>query len=669
MSSKKRPTPASAARPSAVPPRNVSGQAKPLDGSSGALSWAFPVLLALLTGLVFAKALSLGFVNFDDDALIYDNPMVKNGNYALAWSAQWGSADYKPITYLIWMVLWKMGGGSPAPFHVLNVLLHVVNALLVFLLVRRVSEKNGLDGEPALWTALGTTLLFALHPFRVESVAWSVELKDVLYGFFYLSGLLFCWNALSGGKNRALWWVLGGLFFPLAVLSKSMGITYPGAVFLLWIAHRGGAAQFSQAFSGFFSRAGGWATAMAGLLILASLAQFVADKELGDPNRWPNALQSMPDLYKSFVVGSFRVLAWPIRLLACWPQSVYYSPKGWLGALGPAVHLMPLLAVGASVGLHRLAQRVPFLGWGFAWMLCCLFPALAAPADPDNFLSDRYTYMASLGLMLPLAAALARQGSLGKTALFVLGLVFAGLTVARLSVWTNGETLFADAVRRSPGVANAWQNRGHALMTRALEMAGPERGTKLQAALADFDKALQLRPDLDITRLNRGNVFFQMGKLDEAKADFDFVISDTVNRSRIIGANLARAYSYRGAVHARRNQMEAALNDLNQAIAIEYYNPDALRNRGSVLLMLGRYEEAVKAYQDLLNFQPTEPFTLYMQAGAYLELGRYSEAMRNLQLARAEVVRDPQKALANGGANLRDIDERIRVVNQRMSGQ
>jgi tetratricopeptide (TPR) repeat protein len=241
--------------------------------------------------------------------------------------------------------------------------------------------------------------------------------------------------------------------------------------------------------------------------------------------------------------------------------------------------------------------------------------------------------------------------------------------VDRLSVWKNGETLFTDAVAQSPLVANSWQNRGHAVMVQALETGGPERTAKLQACLADFDRALQLRHDLDITRLNRGNVFFQLGRLDEAERDFDFVIADTVNRVRIIQANLARAYSYRGAVNARRNRLEAALADLNKAVSIEFYNPDALRNRGSVLLMLGRYEEAAKAYQDLLNFQPSDPYTLYMQSAAFIESGRYPEALANLQRARAEVVRDPQKAMANGGANLRDIDERIRLVNQRMSGQ
>lgn len=653
MSSKKRPAP-----PRAVPGRAAATKApRPTKANAGLPEWLFPALLAVATGLCFAQSIGYDFVNFDDDALIYENPMVRNGDFKRVWGAQLGTADYKPVTYLIWIFLWKIGGGSAAYFHALNVILHMANAVLAFVLFRRVARSGGLDSEAAKWVGFGTALLFALHPFRVESVVWAVELKDVLYGFFYLSGLLACWNAIAGNKNRWLWWAVGIGLFPLALFSKSMGITYPLALTLIWFAQRGGAAKLHEALGKWLSQP--WAWALAALVAIAVFTGVLmkADNELGDPYRWTEALQALPEAYRAFLVVSFRLIVWPVRIFLCWPESVYYAPKAWLGALGPVVHLLPLMVMGAIYGLRLWANKVPFLGWGVAWTVCCMLPALAAPADADNFLSDRYMYIASLGIFLPVAAGLVRMGNNGKTLLCLIGLILGALAFAQTPVWKNGETLFTDAIKKTPAVANGWQNRGHARMTRALATTGPQQAQLFNEALADFNQTLSIRSDIDLTRLNRGNVYFQLNRMDEAMADFNYVISDTASRSRVIPANLARAYSYRGAVHARRSQYEAALSDLTKAIEIERYSPDALRNRGSVLLMMGRYEESIQAYQDFLNFEPNNAQVLYLRSGANVELGRYNDALYDLQRARA--LNPP---------NIRDIDERIRLVNQKISG-
>jgi len=188
--------------------------------------WVAAIFLGVITFLVFCPMLRQEFVNFDDPGYVLENPQVKSGlnPQSIAWAFRSGEqGNWHPLTWISLMADYQLGGGKPWPFKLTNLLLHVANSVLLFLLFRRMT---GLEG-PCWFIAA----LFALHPLHVESVAWVAERKDVLSVLFGVISVHFYVKRL---KNGSFWNTFFSLFFfALSLLAKPMLVTLPFLLLLL----------------------------------------------------------------------------------------------------------------------------------------------------------------------------------------------------------------------------------------------------------------------------------------------------------------------------------------------------------------------------------------------------------------------------------------------------
>ena len=193
--------------------------------------WITLGIIAGVTILAMSPLFNAGFVDIDDKKLILDKANMFLHTPERIFSYVFGSPHYKPVTYLTWMLEYRIVGPNPFLFHFNNILLHVLNTILVFFLIRNIASKfDKLKGHE-VHIAFFTALLFGVHPMHVESVGWAVERKDVLYTCFYLLGLLGYVRYLNEGKILPLILSVGAYF--LSVMSKSPGITMLPVLFLL----------------------------------------------------------------------------------------------------------------------------------------------------------------------------------------------------------------------------------------------------------------------------------------------------------------------------------------------------------------------------------------------------------------------------------------------------
>lgn len=646
----------------------------PTDDSPAA--WRLATAGALLALMVVAAYLPLGhneFVNFDDDSLILGNAALDDLSPARLGDIlrlQLFTPHYKPLVNLSWAAELRLFGPDPWIFHRHNLLLHLVNALLVLALVARLAPLEPSSRER--WAAaLAVAAIWALHPMKVESVAWATERKDVLFAALYLAALLAHLRWLD--RRRPFWLGLGSLLALAAMLSKAAAITLLPALFLLDLA-RGrhprlallteklpylAATMLALYLYGLLPGPG---AAGAGLALLAGgepadrLAQ-AAHRHLAFAGRW---------------------LA-PVDLAVLYPVPDFLLRPGWARLAGYA---LAHLAVAAA--LARALRRAPRAAAAGIFFSLTLLPSLAAPISTTNYLSDRYLYLPSLGLsaLVVLAATTAwRRRAAAQPALLaaaiLLCLLLATLSFRQVRVWRDSETLWSHVLAVQPPHPYAYNNRGAARRDR-----GNDR-----AALADFSRALELKPDyaaalanragvlrrrgrsaealthldqaLALTPLDgrlyraRGLVHARLGRLEEALTDYDRAIElDPTDAAALYQRSAARhrtgdlagaradieralaalsrptaaAHLLQATIQASQGDLEAALADADRALELDPANPVAYNNRGFLRLRLGDPAAALVDLDRALSLRPGYPLALRSRGDALSALGRSTEA-------------------------------------------
>ena len=484
------------------------------------------IVCALLFGgtlLLFSRATGFGFLNYDDPAYVTDNPVVQGG---LSWAGvAWAftaPADYwHPLTWLSHMLDCQLYGLSAAGHHFTSVLWHALNAVLAFLLFRRLTGR--------MWRSAFAAALFAWHPLRVESVVWVTERKDVMSGcFFMLTVLAYARFAAarSAGRPALLAYLLTLAFFAAGLMSKPMLVTLPLVLLLLdfWPLARQPAWPVRRLVFEklpFFALAG--AAAVATMLMQRNAGAFVLSLPLAV--RLGNAVVSL-----ALYLGKFL---WPFDLIVC-----YSHPGPWpVGAILAAAAL--LIGLASAAWWQRRAR--PWLATGLAWFAVTLLPAIGLVQTGFQSMADRYTYLPMLGVGLALVqcipASMTRPWRIAGVCAALAVLVACALrTWNQEGFWRDSETLFAHAVRVDSrnGVAEDFLGsaflvsgrlvdaRIHAERARALDPRGEralvllaeisERQGQADEAMALYRAALAVRPDnppvecqLGLLELGRGH--------------------------------------------------------------------------------------------------------------------------------------------------------------------
>jgi len=630
---------------------------------AGSSAWRTAVVcLVLLLGTLalFSRAVGYGFTNYDDPAYVTNNPHVQGG---LSWAGvRWafiGRTDYwHPLTWLSHMLDWQLYGAR-APGHRLTSLLwHAVNAVLVFLLTRRLTG--------AFWTSALCAALFAWHPLRVESVVWISERKDVMSGFFFLLTL---WAYAGYAEKRragrgAAWGARYGLAlaaFAGGLMCKPVLVTLPGVLLLLdfWPLRRWAFASGSPP----ATRAADPVQSPASLLLekvpfflLSAVIAVVTVAMQGEAGaftlkislaaRFANAAVSIPRYLGKFF--------WPFDLTVCYPH-----PGGWPAAAVAASGALVLALTGTACWQW---QKRPWLATGWGWFLIMFLPTIGIVQAGFQAMADRYTYLPMLGLQLALLWTLRDvtppQVTRGMRAGLAAVLLVAGAlrTWDQEATWRDPPTLFAHAlaVTRDNYPAHAFlslillgegrvaEAEQHALRAVAIRpdfaltqdvLAVVRRAQgRTTEAMAGFRKVLELFPRSPATHCDLGLLLLQQNQLEEAAGHFQAALR--------ISPDLVSAYAGLALVETLRGHPQAVVDYGEHALALMPRNAESPASLAELHRMVGdalgrcqQITEAAAQYQEALRLQPDDAETHARLGYTMFLLRRPAEAVQQWEEA------------------------------------
>ncbi len=560
-------------------------------------SWAIALALVAATSVAFWPVGGNGFIGFDDPRYIINNPELRAGLTArsVAWAFTTPYANnWHPLTWLSHMVDVELFGLEPAGHHRVSVALHAANAVLLFLLLR--------CSTAALWPSALVAFLFALHPLRVESVAWASERKDVLGAFFwFVTMLLYVAYARRPSAGRYVSVVVA---FAAGLMSKQMLVTLP-FVLLLFDVWPLGRAQPEPAPPPKPKRKSDSAPAAMArrpwrslivekipLLVLAAGASLMTLRA----QQWiVQSVESfpLPGRIANAVVSCARYLGKMV-----WPQdlAVFY-PYRELSLVSPPVLAAAALLVAISALAVRWRRRgYPIVGW--LWFLGTLVPVLGLVQAGIQSMADRYTYLPGIGILIAVVwsatEALERRDALGRVAvrraLFAAAMlvlvVLGSLTWRQSMTWRNDETLFAHAAAVTRDSYWARYNLGLTLLD----------GGRAGEALPQFEEAVRLEPTSAEALVNLGRALEQSGRAPEAIAAFRR--AHDVNREDLPAArHLSRALVASGG---------ASEAETVAAAAAQYWpdDPQLRYTAGIARLMLDRPEQALEPLRRAVAIDP-----------------------------------------------------------------
>ncbi len=542
----------------------MDGNVSPAAGGGRRVALA-AALLALTAAALYARTLGFGFVSLADGTYVYGNPALKLGLGPAGWRWAWTTltdAVWVPTTWLSFLANHQLHGLAPAGYHATNVALHVLNVALLFLLLARLT---GATGRSAFVAAA-----LALHPLNVEAVAWVTARKDVLCLFFMLAGLwLYVGHARRPTPARLLPSLLA---CALALAAKPVAVVFPLLLLLLdaWPLRR---------------RA--WWEKVPFAVLAAAVAAVTYHAARGGIYGRPDPAPLGQRLGQAAVFLTEYARKW----LAPTDLAVFYPPEslrypGWRVALA-----VVLLAGGAWLAA-RAARRLPAVALGLAWFGAALVPVLGIAQGGHQLMSDRFAYLAGIGLAIALAwggVALASRSRLAARAApvaAVLWLAFLGTGAWRqVGVWRDDLALYGHALAVT---------RDNYQAEEALGLALAERG-RAPEGLPHLERALRLKPYPE-THFNLGNLYAAVGRADEAASQF---------RAAIRGnPGLAAAYNNLASLQVAVGRLDEALPNLRQVAALTPGDARAHHNLGVVLQALGRAAEARACYERALRLDP-----------------------------------------------------------------
>jgi tetratricopeptide (TPR) repeat protein len=603
--------------------RAASSAAPPLPLRDRWLVLGVCICLAILTWLVFGQTLHHQFVNYDDGEYVVKNAQVARGLTleGIVWAfTHVHSANWHPLTWISHMVDCQVYGLNPGGHHVTNVLFHAATSILLFLVLRLMTGT--------FWRSAFVAAVFALHPLRVESVAWVSERKDLLSGLFFM---LTVWSYVR--YTRAPWspfrYALVLLLFAMGLMCKPMLVTVPFVLILLdyWPLNRFPTLQDSRGRQLRIDRRlileklPFLALSLMSCLItlFAQRSSLAPVARISLPLRLGNAILSYTDY--------LRQMFWPKGLAVLYPWEV-----ARLGAW--SILLSGVLLAGISVVVFILRRRRYFVT-GWLWYLVMLGPVIGILQVGKQARADRYTYLPQIGLYLlltwgavELCARWRHRRALLTSLSGVILVVLIVATRAQVAHWRDSETLWSHALASTTDNTVAEGALGDACFAKG----------KWQEAMTYFQNSLRIEPNQVSILSSLGVFFLELGQANESLAH--------LQRALELEPNFADAHFNLGNTYLQIGQVKEALSHYDRALGIAPDDTQALNNMSWTLATWpdAQIRDGAKAVElaeraDALT-RNTSPIISATLAAAYAEAGRFGEAQataqRALELASAE---------------------------------
>lgn len=562
------------------------------------------LLLALITLAAFFPATRNGFLAYDDNDYVTDNNVVKAG---LTWAGtKWAfttghASNWHPLTWLSHMTDCELFGLNAGAHHLINALFHAANAVLLFWLLLRITDK--------IWPSALTAALFAWHPVHVESVAWIAERKDVLSTFFALLALLSYTKFVREPARRRYYWLALG-WFAFGLMAKPMLVTLPLVMLLLdwWPLNR---------LQPPHSRLPVWRGLLVEKLPFFFLAAASCVVTLIMQRPAMSTLDALPLGWRlgNAAVSTMRYLGkiiWPADLIVAYPLVDWSKLVIALAVIGLA---------GISLAAWHGRRTRPYIGVGWLWFLGTLVPVIGLVQVGSTAMADRYTYFPAMGIFLLISFGLhdlaSRSALVKKTIPWVMGaalLTLLGLTVNQLRHWHSSETLFRHALAVTPNNEIAQRSLGFAF----------DRQERHAEALAAFQESLRLNPRNYQVHYPMGNLLMKLNRPAEALAEYRECLARDPKVPALHNA-AARALIALGQTDAA----EAALAEAER-LDPNYAGPHL--TRAQLFMETGRDTNAVA---ELWLAVKTEPYNVEV----------LTEAARYLSASPRDGVRDGESAV------------------------
>jgi protein O-mannosyl-transferase len=561
------------------------------------------LLLALVTLLVYLPVCHYQFVTFDDNDYVAKNHIVQQGlTWAgVKWAFMAGHANnWHPLTWLSHMLDCELFGLNAGAHHSVNVLFHAANAVLLFVLLLRMTN--------ALWPGAFVAALFAWHPLHVESVAWISERKDVLSTLFALLTLLaYVRHAKSAASDKrqvtdeekntgtpvmprvtrhvSLYLWLALIFYALGLMSKPMLVTLPFVMLLLdfWPLKRvtGDQWQVAGVLRLAFEKRPFFLLAAVSCIVTV-FAQHSGGAVV------PLAL--VPLRYRlvnavTAYLDYFLKMLWPANLAVLYPLPAHLLRTQFFAA---TVFLIVI-----SCWVWKTRRTRPYLLVGWLWFLGTLVPVIGLVQVGGAALADRYTYLPSIGVFLAVAFGvrdLAARFSIPKTVITVAAAAILAacllLTEHQLRYWRDSESLFTRALVVTRDNAVAHLNLGSAFQDEG----------KLTNALAEYRDALRLAPGFFYVHNDLGSLLEELGEPAEALAEY--------RQALRINPNVSALHDGIGIALAELGHFDEAMNEFTNAARLDPAYSWPYFQMGKVLLEQGRDAEAVGRLRGALRIDP-----------------------------------------------------------------
>ena len=556
--------------------------------------------LALVTLVVYLPTRHHGFVAYDDQQYVTDNPRVQAGLTwsGLIWAFGFHAGNWHPAAWLSHMLDCQLYGANAGGHHLTSVLLHVASALLLF------SVLNRMTG--ARWRSAAVAALFAWHPLHVESVAWVAERKDVLCAFFWMLTLwLYVRHAAKPSIARYLF-TLGS--FVLCLMSKPMGVTLPFVLLLLdyWPLKRFTIYDLRFTIFRLVREKIPFLILSLVACVLTLRAQeiaIVSTAGLPVSQRIAHALAA----YNHYLGAMFV----PRHLAVYYP----YQIKIPSAAIMCAVIVMGLITV---LAIKNIRQR-PYILMGWLWYLGTLVPVIGLVQVGDQAWADRYTYLPLIGLFVPMvwfACEIIKSRVVLRSLAVIVAVGLITATSVQLGYWKDTRTLFEHTDKVTP--------QNYMAVTILGSLLAKEH--KLDEAMAYYQTALRYQPAFPEAHFFMGNALDEQGKLDEAIAEYQ--------KALWFRPTQEQTHIFMGIALAKQKKYDEAMAHYNAALKL---NPDsavAQNNLARILHTQGRLDEAVEHYNAALEIDPKLALAHNNLGILLIQKGKLTEGTAQLREAR-----------------------------------
>jgi len=557
-----------------TPPAKPSGAA--IAQPSKRLLAVLCVALCLATAVVYWQTSQHGFVAYDDDQYVYENPRVQAGLTASGVAWAWTTffyANWHPLTWMSLMLDYQLFGGKAGAFHLVNVAWHMAAGVLLLLALARMTRQP--------WRSAVVAGIFALHPLHVESVAWISERKDVFStALAMLALLLYVRYTERPTARRYLWMALA---YALSLTAKPMLVTFPFILLLvdLWPMRRIAWPLSWSALKPLLLEK----IPLLAMAAVSSVFTYVAQHSYGAvvalgrfplPARVANACIA----YTTYLGKTF----WPFDLAVLYPA----QPPDTGTALMAAVVLLAITAAALAT-----IRRRPYFAVGWLWFLGTLVPVIGLVQVGVQATADRYTYLPMVGLSLALvwgiADAVANRLALRQGAAVLAGAVLLLLAVgahAQAAYWSDSLTLFQHTVAATKGNYIILNNLGVTLAADG----------RHEEAIADYRQAVAIDAGYADARANLGHELLRTGKLDEAY--------DTLVEALRLKPDAPVALGDLGVALAARGNFEEARQKLAESLRLAPGDAEMQSDLCYVLQRLERIDEALQHCGEALRLNP-----------------------------------------------------------------